>query len=87
VLVLLGRPNAAGAAYRAAREQWQRLTGALRDVDWDDVQLTRRAETELTEGRVPAAPARTMPEEEWRRLAPPWHPWEQQTNSAEFQHT
>ncbi|MEV5545263.1 tetratricopeptide repeat protein [Streptomyces sp. NPDC052309] len=87
VLVLLGRPNAAGAAYRAAREQWQRLTGALRDVDWDDVQLTRRAEEELAAGRAPAAPTRAMPEEEWRRLAPPWHPWEQQANSAEFEHS
>ncbi|MFD5294461.1 SAV_2336 N-terminal domain-related protein [Streptomyces mutabilis] len=87
VLVLLGRPSAAGAAYRAAREQWQRLTGSLREVDWDDVELTRRAEGDLAAGRTPTAPSRAVPEEEWRRLAPPWHPWEQRTNSAEFQHT
>ncbi|OWA10010.1 hypothetical protein B9W62_12655 [Streptomyces sp. CS113] len=84
VLVLLGRPSAAGAAYRAAREQWQRLTGSLREVDWDDVELTRRAADDLAAGRTPAAPSRAMPEEEWRRLSPPWHPWEERSNEAEF---
>ncbi len=85
VLVLMGRPAAAGAAYRAAREQWQRLTAASRDVDRDEARLTRRAEEELARGRVPVAPVRALSEEEWGRLAPPWHPWEQQSNSAEFQ--
>ncbi|MEU1045537.1 SAV_2336 N-terminal domain-related protein [Streptomyces sp. NPDC005897] len=88
VLVLLGRPSAAGAAYRAAREQWQRLTGALREVDWDEVELTRRAEGDLRRGiesgRGTTA-SRAMSEEEWRRLAPPWHTWEEGADSAEFQ--
>ncbi|MFE0203828.1 SAV_2336 N-terminal domain-related protein [Streptomyces sp. NPDC058985] len=84
VLVLLGRPSAAGAAYRAAREQWQRLTGSLQEVDWDDVELTRRAGDDLAAGRTPEAPSRTMPEEEWRRLSPPWHPWGERSNPAEF---
>ncbi|MFD6194298.1 SAV_2336 N-terminal domain-related protein [Streptomyces sp. NPDC060275] len=84
VLVLLGRPSAAGAAYRAAREQWQRLTGSLREVDWDDVELTRRAGDDLAAERTPAAASRAMPEEEWRRLSPPWHPWEERSNEAEF---
>ncbi|MFG3126469.1 SAV_2336 N-terminal domain-related protein [Streptomyces tendae] len=84
VLVLLGRPSAAGAAYRAAREQWQRLTGALREVDWAEVELTRRAEDDLAAGRTPPAPARSMSDEEWRRFSPSWHSWEQRDNQAEF---
>ncbi|MGW8632282.1 SAV_2336 N-terminal domain-related protein [Streptomyces sp. NPDC055793] len=88
VLVLLGRPSAAAAAYRAAREQWQRLTGALREVDWGEVQLTRRAEREarrVVEDEWGVAASRTMTEDEWKRLAPPWHAWEERADSAEFQ--
>ncbi|MFJ3024764.1 SAV_2336 N-terminal domain-related protein [Streptomyces tendae] len=88
VLVLLGRPSAAGAAYRAAREQWQRLTGALREVDWAEVELTRRAEREARRGLEDGwgvTASRAMGEEEWRRLAPPWHAWDERTESAEFQ--
>lgn len=88
VLVLLGRPSAARAAYGAAREQWQRLTGALREVDWDEVQLTRRAEREARRGLESGwgvAASRAMGEEEWRRLAPPWHAWDERAESAEFQ--
>ncbi|MGW8746063.1 SAV_2336 N-terminal domain-related protein [Streptomyces sp. NPDC055794] len=88
VLVLLGRPSAAGAAYRAAREQWQRLTGALREVDWGEVQLTRRAEREaqrVLEGEWGVTASRTMTEDDWKRLAPPWHAWEERADSAEFQ--
>ncbi|WP_432081264.1 SAV_2336 N-terminal domain-related protein [Streptomyces sp. WAC 04229] len=88
VLVLLGRPSAAGAAYRAAREQWQRLTGALREVDWGEVQLTRRAEREVRRGLESewgVTASRAMSEEAWRRLAPPWHAWEERADSAEFQ--
>ncbi|MFF0683139.1 SAV_2336 N-terminal domain-related protein [Streptomyces tendae] len=88
VLVLLGRPSAAGAAYRAAREQWQRLTGALREVDWAEVELTRRAEREARRGLEDGwgvTASRAMGEEEWSRLAPPWHAWDERTESAEFQ--
>ncbi|MFE1240347.1 SAV_2336 N-terminal domain-related protein [Streptomyces tendae] len=88
VLVLLGRPSAAGAAYRAAREQWQRLTGALREVDWAEVELTRRAERAARRGLEDGwgvTASRAMGEEEWRRLAPPWHAWDEPTESAEFQ--
>ncbi|MEV5877556.1 SAV_2336 N-terminal domain-related protein [Streptomyces sp. NPDC052101] len=75
VLALLGRPGAARGAYRAAREQWQRLSGALREVDWADVEETRRAETVLGAEGVRWDDVRGMPEAEWGRLAPPWYPW------------
>ncbi|MBL1108373.1 hypothetical protein JK361_27920 [Streptomyces sp. 5-8] len=72
VLALMGRPGAAGGAFRAALDQWQRLVGALRQVDWTDVELTRRAERE-----PPPADARSLPEQAWRDTAPPWWPWSQ----------
>jgi hypothetical protein len=75
VLLLMGRPGAARAAYRAARGQWQRLVGALRDVEWNDVESTRRAEQELTGDVLPPTAARGMPDEQWRRVSPPWYPW------------
>ncbi|MFJ9830488.1 SAV_2336 N-terminal domain-related protein [Streptomyces sp. NPDC101169] len=75
VLALMGRPAAAAGAYRAAREQWQRLAGALRPVDWADVELTRRAEAEPVTGEGPAGAVRELPDEEWERIAPPWWPW------------
>ncbi|MER6033731.1 SAV_2336 N-terminal domain-related protein [Streptomyces sp. NPDC001835] len=75
VLALMGRPAAAAGAYRAAREQWQRLAGALRPVDWADVELTRRAEAEPVTGEGPARAVRELPDEEWERIAPPWWPW------------
>ncbi|MEU1403468.1 SAV_2336 N-terminal domain-related protein [Streptomyces sp. NPDC005728] len=79
VLALMGRPGAARSAYRAAREQWQRLVGALREVDWADVELTRRAEEELAAG-APPRPARA----DWSEAAPPWWPWSQEwVNRAE----
>lgn len=75
VLALLGRPGAARGAYRAAREQWQRLAGALLEVDWADVEETRRAEAVLGSEGVRWDEVRGMPEAEWGRLAPPWYPW------------
>ncbi|MGW0283688.1 SAV_2336 N-terminal domain-related protein [Streptomyces sp. NPDC003236] len=75
VLALMGRPAAAGGAYQAAREQWQRLAGALRPVDWADVELTRRAQAEPTTGEGLARAVRGLPDEEWERVAPPWWPW------------
>lgn len=77
VLALMGRPGAARGAFRAALEQWQRLVGALREVDWGDVELTRRAE------RQPLPPdARSLPEPDWRETAPPWWPWSQEWADA-----
>ncbi|GHA58030.1 MULTISPECIES: SAV_2336 N-terminal domain-related protein [Streptomyces] len=77
VLALMGRPGAARGAFRAALEQWQRLVGALREVDWGDVELTRRAE------RQPPPPdARSLPEPDWRETAPPWWPWSQEWADA-----
>ncbi|MFI6352929.1 SAV_2336 N-terminal domain-related protein [Streptomyces sp. NPDC050743] len=73
VLALMGRPGAARSAFRAAREQWSRLVGALREVDWADVELTRTAEDRLT-----ALEAQWTPEERWRQMAPPWWPWMQE---------
>ncbi|MEU6511730.1 SAV_2336 N-terminal domain-related protein [Streptomyces sp. NPDC046942] len=81
VLALLGRPGAARGAYRAAREQWQRLSGALREVDWAEVEETRRAEAVLASEGVRRDDVRGLPETEWGRLAPPWYPWtEEWTN-------
>ncbi|MET8560498.1 SAV_2336 N-terminal domain-related protein [Streptomyces flaveolus] len=72
VLALMGRPGAARGAFRAALEQWQRLVGALREVDWADVELTRRAERQ-----PPPVDARSLPEPDWRETAPPWWSWSQ----------
>ncbi|MEW2287130.1 SAV_2336 N-terminal domain-related protein [Streptomyces sp. NPDC047841] len=72
VLALMGRPGAARDAFRAALDQWQRLVGALREVDWADVELTRRAER-----RPPPADARSLAGPDWRETAPPWWPWSQ----------
>ncbi|MET8579398.1 SAV_2336 N-terminal domain-related protein [Streptomyces collinus] len=80
VLALMGRPGAARGAYRAARDQWQRLVAALREVDWADVELSRAAPAEPL-----ASAGRLMPEEQWREAAPPWWPWTQEwNNSAEL---
>lgn len=86
VLMLMGRPGAGRVAYRGAREQWQRLVGALREVDWGDVELTRRMAEEFEPGSAPVAVGRGMSEEEWRRAAPPWYPWatEEWTNWHEL---
>ncbi|KUN02472.1 hypothetical protein AQI95_27055 [Streptomyces yokosukanensis] len=75
VLALMGRTASAHGAYRAAREQWQRLAAALREVDWADVEATREAETRLGSEGAGWDEARGMPEAEWGRLAPPWYPW------------
>ncbi|MGV9395719.1 SAV_2336 N-terminal domain-related protein [Streptomyces sp. NPDC003668] len=75
VLALMGRPGAAREACRAAGEQWQRLAGALRQVDWADVELTRRVGAELAAGEGLARAPRELPDEEWERIAPPWWPW------------
>ncbi|MFJ4524915.1 SAV_2336 N-terminal domain-related protein [Streptomyces sp. NPDC088810] len=78
VLALMGRPGAARGAFRTAREQWQRLVGALREVDWADVELTRRAEAEPPSVVDP----RSLPEPSWRETAPPWWPWSQDWANA-----
>ncbi|MFF4570444.1 SAV_2336 N-terminal domain-related protein [Streptomyces sp. NPDC001410] len=76
-LALMGRPGAAGNAYRAARDQWQRLVAALREVDWADVELTRSAVQDPAAG----GPG-PMPEEQWRHTAPPWWPWNLEWNNS-----
>ncbi|MFE9446807.1 SAV_2336 N-terminal domain-related protein [Streptomyces sp. NPDC006739] len=72
VLALMGRPGAARVAYQAAQEQWQRLVGSLREVDWADVELTRLRARDLAEGRPPRPPGA-----EWDEVAPPWWAWSQ----------
>jgi tetratricopeptide (TPR) repeat protein len=74
-LAFMGRPGAARSAYEAAREQWQRLVGVLREVDWADVESTRHMAEEFAADEDPPGRVRTMPEEAWRRAAPPWYPW------------
>ncbi|NUS25376.1 MAG: hypothetical protein HOV92_14315, partial [Streptomyces sp.] len=84
VLTLMGRSGAGRAAYQAAREQWQRLVGALREVDWSDVELTRRMDEVPARDDAPAALGRGMSEAQWQALAPPWWPWtEEWDNSAD----
>ncbi|WP_329334815.1 SAV_2336 family protein [Streptomyces sp. NBC_00663] len=75
VLTLMGRSSAGWAAYRAARERWQRLVGALREVDWADVELSRHKGEYPDEDRAPAALGRGMSEAQWQAMAPPWWPW------------
>ncbi|MGC0329553.1 hypothetical protein RKD23_002543 [Streptomyces sp. SAI-170] len=79
VLALMGRPGAAREAYRAAREQWQRLVGALREVDWGDVELTRAAERAL-DASAPAPAGLTEPD--WNEAAPPWWPWAREWSTS-----
>lgn len=84
VLALMGRPAAAGEAYRAARDQWQRLVGVLTEVDWDDVESTRGAAEELAAQTTPPSGRRPLPDDEWSRASPPWYPWsEERLNHAE----
>ncbi|PWI15613.1 hypothetical protein DI272_16620 [Streptomyces sp. Act143] len=84
VLTLMGRSSAGRAACQAAREQWQRLVGALREVDWADVELARRRDEHPEEDLAPAARGRGMSETEWQAWAPPWWPWtEEWSNWAE----
>ncbi|MGW0881027.1 SAV_2336 N-terminal domain-related protein [Streptomyces sp. NPDC002671] len=84
VLALMGRPGAARKAFRAAREQWQRLVGALREVEWADVELTRHLAERAAAGPARPDALRGVPEEEWRAVAPPWWPWtELRTNLVE----
>ncbi|MFI9151885.1 SAV_2336 N-terminal domain-related protein [Streptomyces sp. NPDC053367] len=80
VLALMGRPGAAGEAYRAAREQWQRLVGALREVDWADVELTRRLAEDSVAGHTVTPP---VPDHDWPAAAPPWWPWTEAWNRAD----
>ncbi|WP_206739240.1 SAV_2336 N-terminal domain-related protein [Streptomyces sp. L2] len=75
VLALMGRPGAAQEAFRAAHEQWQRLVGALREVDWTDVEHTRTTAQELASEGGRQGGARGMPQEDWARIAPPWYAW------------
>ncbi|NUS76187.1 MAG: hypothetical protein HOV70_08275, partial [Streptomyces sp.] len=81
VLVLMGRPGAGRASYRSAREQWQRLVGALREVDWAEVELTRRTDEEFADSPSPPGATREMPESAWLRSAPPWYPWTETWNN------
>ncbi|MCH0556154.1 hypothetical protein I3F55_05290 [Streptomyces sp. MUM 16J] len=78
VLALMGRPEAARVAFQGALELWYRLTAALREVDWADVQSTRQAVEEFTGEVTRSGAAPGMPESEWARLAPPWFPWAEQ---------
>ncbi|MBT2439108.1 tetratricopeptide repeat protein [Streptomyces sp. ISL-36] len=73
VLRLMGRTGRARAALRAAVERWQRLTAALVDVDWSDVERTRALLAEVnTEQDPPHGPLSAA--DRLRRL-PPWWAW------------
>ncbi|MCT4354467.1 hypothetical protein M5362_15145 [Streptomyces sp. Je 1-79] len=73
VLRLMGRTGRAREVLRAAAEQWQRLTAALVEVDWSDVERTRTLLAELSGDQDPA-PAPPSGEDR-RRIAPPWWAW------------
>ncbi|MFD7319954.1 SAV_2336 N-terminal domain-related protein [Streptomyces sp. NPDC059875] len=73
VLFLMGRNGRAKSVLRAAAEQWQRLAGALVEVDWSDVERTRSLLTEVEHAEGPlGAP---LSGEDRRRIAPPWWAW------------
>ncbi|MEU6985114.1 SAV_2336 N-terminal domain-related protein [Streptomyces sp. NPDC046324] len=73
VLRLMGRTGRAREVLRAAAEQWQRLTAALVEVDWSDVERTRRLLAEVSADQdLPHAPPSG---EDRRRTAPPWWAW------------
>lgn len=73
VLRLMGRTGRAREVLRAAAGQWQRLTAALVEVDWSDVERTRRLLAEVTADQdLPQAPPSG---EDRRRIAPPWWAW------------
>ncbi|MGW5423087.1 SAV_2336 N-terminal domain-related protein [Streptomyces sp. NPDC003943] len=77
VLYLMGRAFGARTALAAAAEQWRRLDGALREVDWADVERTRALLAEVGAGsRTPSDRLpRELSREERRRIAPPWWEW------------
>lgn len=73
VLWLMGRTGRAQSALSAAAEQWRRLTAALVEVDWSDVERTRTLLAEVSRDQGPVqAP---LSGEDRRRIAPPWWVW------------
>ncbi|MFE5968562.1 SAV_2336 N-terminal domain-related protein [Streptomyces sp. NPDC056463] len=73
VLRLMGRTGRAREVLSAAAEQWRRLTAALVEVDWGDVERTRTLLAEAAADQdLPQAPPSG---EDRRRIAPPWWAW------------
>ncbi|MGH4029070.1 SAV_2336 N-terminal domain-related protein [Actinomycetota bacterium Odt1-20B] len=75
VLALMGRPDAARGRYEAAAAQWQRLVAQLHEVDWADVELTRRRAREPEVAQAVPVGADQWQEDDWNRASPPWWPW------------
>ncbi|MFD9036053.1 SAV_2336 N-terminal domain-related protein [Streptomyces sp. NPDC059567] len=73
VLWLMGRTGGARSVLRASAEQWQRLTAALVEVDWSDVERTRALLAEVSRDQGP--PQARLSGEDRRRIAPPWWAW------------
>ncbi|MFG2502349.1 SAV_2336 N-terminal domain-related protein [Streptomyces sp. NPDC048441] len=75
VLELMGRSAAARGAYRSAADEWRQLTGALHEVDWQEVELTR-ARVAATDADEPGFPGiDRLSDEDWDRATPPWCTW------------
>ncbi|MFF1693821.1 SAV_2336 N-terminal domain-related protein [Streptomyces sp. NPDC058257] len=75
VLELMGRSAAARTAYRSAADEWRQLTGVLREVDWQEVELTR-ARVAAVDADEPAFPGvDRSSDEDWDRASPPWCAW------------
>ncbi|MDT9688132.1 SAV_2336 N-terminal domain-related protein [Streptomyces sp. P9(2023)] len=73
VLSLMGRNARARTVLRAAADQWRRLTAALVEVDWSDVERTRTLLAEVGAEQNPYRPP--LSAEDRRRIAPPWWTW------------
>ncbi|MFG3035977.1 SAV_2336 N-terminal domain-related protein [Streptomyces sp. NPDC048330] len=73
VLCLMGRPERARTVLLAATARWRRLTGELVEVDWDDVERTRRLLAGVEGAR--AREGAPLTPEERRRVLPPWWSW------------
>ncbi|MGW5864238.1 SAV_2336 N-terminal domain-related protein [Streptomyces sp. NPDC055239] len=76
VLELMGRSTAARTAYRSAADEWRQLTGVLREVDWQEVELTRaRLAAAEADRRVIPGGTDGLSGEDWDRVSPPWFLW------------
>ncbi|MEV0111919.1 SAV_2336 N-terminal domain-related protein [Streptomyces sp. NPDC050844] len=75
VLELMGRSAAARTAYRSAADEWRQLTGVLREVDWQEVELTRARAAAVGADELALPGADRLSDEDWDRASPPWCTW------------
>ncbi|WP_245238685.1 SAV_2336 N-terminal domain-related protein [Streptomyces sp. MZ04] len=75
VLELMGRSAAARTAYRSAADEWRQLTGVLREVDWQEVELTRARAAAVDADELALPGVDRLSAEDWDRASPPWCTW------------